>query len=171
MNSLVFDIAKNEDMPEITAIYEHLKGTPGCTWHDEYPTWDILSSDINSGSLYVLRDKGAIIAAASVRGDDDLASEAGWESKNPCVLTRMGVARDYQGKGVGSFMLKKLIDAALARGYGGIVLIVNKYYPSGIALYERNGFVRRGEASLPEYGLNYYKYELVFEENNLTFAE
>lgn len=168
---MVFDIARAGDIPEITALYEGLKGTPGCTWHDEYPSWDMVKGDVSSNSLYVLRDKGVIIAAAYAGGDHELTADGGWESRNPCVLARMGVAKVWQGKGVGTLMLKKLIDAVRERGYDGIALIVNKYYPSGIALYERNGFVRRGEASLEQYGLNFYKYELVFEEFGLSFAE
>lgn len=162
MNEFEFSVAKSEDLPELIALYESLKGTPGCTWHAEYPTWEIIKSDIDRGSLYLLRDKGIIVAGAAAGDDEESLAEFGWEYANYCVLARVGVAKDYQGKGTGSYLVKKVTEEVKKRGFDGIVLLVNKYYPSGIALYERNGFTRIGEAAIEQYGLNFYKYELKF---------
>lgn len=45
---MIIEKALPEDAEEIYAIYSSLKGLPGCTWNDEYPTLDFVRDDIEN---------------------------------------------------------------------------------------------------------------------------
>jgi hypothetical protein len=72
MDDYTFSLAKHDDFSEIMDLYHSLMGTPGCTWHSHYPNRDIVVSDIENDSLYVLRDNDRIIAVAAAGVSDEL---------------------------------------------------------------------------------------------------
>lgn len=50
---MITEKALPKDAEEIYAIYEALKGSPGCPWNEEYPTLEYVCDDIEKrGSLY-----------------------------------------------------------------------------------------------------------------------
>ena len=54
-------------------------GTPGCTWSDDYPAYDLVERDIRTGSLYVLHDEQGVLIAAAAAGPDDELREFEWD--------------------------------------------------------------------------------------------
>jgi L-amino acid N-acyltransferase YncA len=77
----------------------------------------------------------------------------GWGSLNPynpraayqhVADFSVYVERGWRGKGVGRRLLERLIELARAIGYHKMMLAAFPFNESGMALYERMGFVRIG---------------------------
>lgn len=148
-----------EDAEEIYAIYEQLKGTPGCTWNEEYPTLEFVRHDIvDRNSLYKAVEDGEIVAAAYL-GDFE-------EVERPdCIdasirrlgeFGRVGVKRSHQRRGIAEKMLRTLLAEADRLGYDGLTLLVAQDNHGAMSLYEKIGFERRGEVFL--YEMHWYCY-------------
>ncbi len=155
----LFSLAKRSDTPEILKLYQRLIGTPGCTWHAGYPNRDTAEADIDREALYMVTDKRyRIVGVASVETDED-EGECGlpWQSANPCYLSRLGVLPEYQGRGIATWLLQKVSAACRRQGHDGIRLWVGTDNPAAIRLYERNGFVFKGNAQ--RHGLDFRGYE------------
>lgn len=114
-------MAKINDKEEIIEIYKSLIGSPGCTWSDEYPTLEDIERDINNESLYVVCDDKKIIAVAAAGKDNELEHLECWnkEIKMPCDLAKIGVIREYQGKGIAKILVKYIEQDILKRGFDG----------------------------------------------------
>ncbi len=154
-----FVLAEHADIPEIVEVYHSLVGTPGCTWDSEYPSRKMAELDVGSNSLYVLKKDGRIVAVASA-GDFQELGHLQWSPEKPCELARIGVLPTMQGRGIGSVILQKIIEAAKQKGYDGIRMLVSKTNPAALAMYEKNGFARCGEAFM--FGRDFYCYQMKF---------
>ncbi len=73
-----------------------------------------------------------------------------WVIGKTCELHRIGVKREFQGKGVGGKLLKELIKTARERGACEIVLEVNEKNKKAINFYRKLGFSKISERE------NYY---------------
>ena len=148
-----------DDAPEIINIYHSLIGTPGCTWDLDYPNNETIESDIHSQSLYILKDKGRIIAVASAGPFDELI-HLQWRPKNPCELARIGVIPTIQRQGIGTIILQNVIKSVKHRGFDGIRMLVSKTNHAALALYNKNGFEMCGETFM--FDMNFYCYQITF---------
>ncbi len=155
-----FSLAQQTDAAAVFALYQSLIGTPGCTWNEYYPDEALVTRDMETGSLYILKDeRGALIAAASAGPDDEL-EELQWDMDHPCELARVAVSISMQNRGVGSFLLQRVISAVKARGFDGIRMLVNVANPHALALYDKNGFQRLDTVRM--YGHEFYRYQMKF---------
>jgi len=100
-------------------LYRSLIGTPGCTWHADYPTAENIANDLAHGNLYIVRDQdGRLIGAATVGDATELVAEitkfdtARVTLRRPCELARFGVQKDQQGRGLGRFILTQALEIA-----------------------------------------------------------
>jgi ribosomal protein S18 acetylase RimI-like enzyme len=159
MNGFTFSLAGKEDIPAIAAIYRSLVGTPGCTWDEEYPNRETAEQDLARQALYVLKKGAAIIAVASVGAFDEL-QDLPWKPQNPCELARIGVSPPLQNKGIGTAILRHVMEAAKAKGFDGIRMLVSKTNEAALALYEKNGFERCGEVN--RFDIDFYCYQIEF---------
>lgn len=97
--------------------------------------------------LNMIRKDGTDLTSSRVLVSDGveagiaLIARRGWTSR----LTAMGVAKESRGLGVGSFLMKTLIDEACARGDREMVLEVIEQNEPAVRLYGKYGFeiVRR----------------------------
>jgi ribosomal protein S18 acetylase RimI-like enzyme len=80
--------------------------------------------------------------------------------ERPCDLARIGVLPNMQKRGIGTAILKNVINAVKERGFDGIRMLVSKTNPAALAMYDKNGFSRCGETFM--YGIDFYCYEMVF---------
>lgn len=148
------------DAEEIYAIYESLKGSPGCTWDEEYPTLEFVRYDIEErNSLYKLTEDGVIIAAAYL-GDFEEKERPDCFDKSLKRLgefSRVGVRRDHHRKGYAERLLRALLDEAVKLGYDGLALLVGTENFGAMSLYEKIGFRRCGDGVL--YDTHWYFYE------------
>ena len=159
MNGYTFLLAGYEDIPEIVGIYQSLIGTPGCTWDSDYPNKATAESDIGSKSLYVLKKDGEIVAVASA-GEFNELGHLPWTPKKPCELARIGVRPTMQKQGVGTVILQKVMETVWEKGFDGIRMLVSKTNQAALALYEKNGFVKRGETFMFDH--DFFCYEITF---------
>lgn len=141
------------DAEEIYAIYSSLKGLPGCTWNDEYPTLDFVRDDIeNRHALYKLTENGKIIAAAYLGDFEERERPECYDKsiKNLGEFSRVGVRREYHRKGYAERLLRFLLEEAESLGYDGLALLVGTENHGAAALYEKIGFRRVGEGVMYE---------------------
>jgi ribosomal protein S18 acetylase RimI-like enzyme len=144
LNNYEFRLANCDEISEITNIYHSLIGTPGCTWDLDYPSRETAEYDVNNGFLYILKDGEKIIAVASAGNFDELG-DLQWKLQNPCELARIGVMPTMQKQGIGSILLKYLIQAMADKGYDGMRFTAYKNNHAALALYDKNGFEKCGE--------------------------
>jgi ribosomal protein S18 acetylase RimI-like enzyme len=157
MDGYDFTLAGSDDIPEIVDLYHSLIGTPGCTWDFEYPSQETAASDIGRGALYVLIKDNKIIAAASAGKFDELG-HLQWTLERPCELARIGVLPAWQKQGIGTIILRNVFRTVKENGFDGIRMIVSKGNRAAIALYEKNGFEKCGEAFM--YDMDFYCYQI-----------
>lgn len=157
------------DAEEIYAIYSSLKGSPGCTWDDEYPTLEFVRYDIEErNSLYKLTENGIIVAAAYL-GDFEEKERPDCFDKSIKRLgefSRVGVRREYHRKGYAEKLLKFLLNEAVDLRYDGLALLVGTENFGAMALYEKLGFRRCGEGVM--YETNWFFYECRLERDYET---
>jgi ribosomal protein S18 acetylase RimI-like enzyme len=156
-NDYSFALAQMGDVSEVIELYRSLIGTPGCAWNLDYPDMETVESDIESGSLYMLKYYDKIIAAAALGISDEL-EQINWSIKNPCDLARFGVQASMQNRGIGTLLLKNVMNAAKERGFDGIRMLVSKKNPSALALYNKNEFIKCGEIVM--HGIDFYCYKI-----------
>lgn len=163
-NEYIFRLAKSGEGEDILKLYRSIIGTHGCTWSNEYPTIDIIISDIEMRSLYCMTDdKGQIIAAAAAGPFDELSSLE-WDPRMtaPCELARIGVAPSMQKRGLASKLLCAVIDDCRSRGYNGMRFLVSKTNYKALALYNKFGFQETGEVFM--YGHDFYCYYKLLDQ-------
>jgi len=159
MGAYDFSLASPGDISEIMDIYHSLIGTPGCTWGLDYPNMETVESDMNSGSLYVLKEGNKIIAVASAGAFNEL-SHLQWKPKKPCELARIGVTPERQRQGIGTIILQNVMNSVKNKGFDGIRMLVSKTNPAALALYEKNCFEKCGEVFM--YDIDFYCYQIEF---------
>jgi len=159
MDEYTFQLANIDEITDIVNIYHSLIGTRGCTWDMDYPSKETAEFDISNDRLYTLKMSNRIIAVASV-GDYDELEDLQWKPENPCELMRIGVRQEYQNQGIGTIVLQHIIRIAKEKGYDGMRFLVSKTNPAALALYDKNGFERCGEAF--RFDIDFYCYQIVF---------
>lgn len=152
-----------ENAEEIFAIYDSLKGLPGCTWDEEYPTLEFVRNDIeNRDSLYKVTEDGRIIAAAYLGEFEEVERPECFDRSLPRLgeISRVGVRRECHRRGVAFKLITHLLAEAERLGFDGVVLLVGTENHGAMRLYEKAGFERCGEAFLYETHWYCYQYKL-----------
>lgn len=145
------------DAEEIAEIYRSLIGMPGCTWDDHYPNIEFVKRDIANGNQFKAVVDGRIAGAAYCGAYEErrvLECFDGYERLGE--FGRVGVRREYHGKGVARAMLEFLKNNAKQRGFTGIALLVGRNNAAAMRLYERIGFKNVGESDI--YDTEWYCY-------------
>lgn len=62
-------------------------------------------------------------------------------SEDICEMKRMFVLKEFRGKGIAKFLIKKLIETAKKRGYGIMRLDTHPHMHAAQTLYRQMGFV------------------------------
>ena len=116
-------------------------------WDEEYPTREDFAQDIKTGSLYIVSEDGETAAVYVISEEaEDAYKECDWENANPCVLHRLCVSPERQGRGLGKRILDRVERQLADMGYDSVRLDVFSKNPRAMRLYEKNGYVRRGHA-------------------------
>lgn len=144
-----------QDAQAIYDLYHSLIDMPYSTWSDDYPTMDIVQEDLEQHTVLVMRDEHGVIAAAiALWYEFEFADAAAWypDVRRWAMLSRLGVRRDHQGKGVAKRMLEAAMSAARADGCEAVQFLVAKSNPIAQRAYAPLGFEICGEAELWEPG-------------------
>lgn len=142
-----FEKATQADCEEVLGLYAVCRRCPGCTWPADYPNEATAASDIACGALYVLREKGRIAAAMSAGFENENDHFPVWSRcRRPGEISRVAVHPDFQGRGLGSRLMRLALAALRGKGHDAAHLLVSPGNPAARRLYERNGFVYCGFA-------------------------
>ena len=143
------------DAQEIYALYHGLIDMPYSTWDEEYPTLEIVQEDLQNHHVLVMKNEAdEIISAIAVWLEKEFADAAPWysDAKQWCMLSRLGVHRLHQGRGIAKRMLTAAMDFGRAQGCDAVQFLVAKSNPIAQRAYAPLGFEVCGEAELWEPG-------------------
>lgn len=138
--------AKPEDAEAVFALYHALIDAPCSTWSEDYPSREIVDSDVSSGKTLVMREpSGQIVAAIALLAPED---EPEYEEMAPwdptvtrwAIPARLGVDKAHQGKGLARRMLSAAMDAAREEGCDGVRFLVAERNPIAQRSYAKLGF-------------------------------
>lgn len=147
--------ANMQDVEAIYALYHSLIDLPYSTWDEEYPTREIVEEDVKKHTVLLMRNgQDEIVSAIALWKEFEFADAAAWYSDVTrwAMLSRLGVHRDYQGRGIAKRMLTAAMDAAKAEGCEAVQFLVAKSNPIAQRAYASLGFDICGEAELWEPG-------------------
>ena len=134
----------------------------------KHPTEEGIRAYIDEGSMYLYKEEKVIVGAVAVtmyQGEDYHAIK--WFQQvaddKAAVIHILAVSPDYQGKGIGSEMVREAINLAKEKGMQAIRLDALASNIPAHRMYERLGFEYRGKQHL--YAENtgwtdFYFYEL-----------
>ncbi len=148
-----------EDYDSIIAFYDDVTDrTPEIAtyarWSKrKHPTLEGVKAYIDEGSMYLYKEGNVIIGAVAVtlyQGEDYHAIE--WSHQvaddKAAVIHILAVSPDYQGKGIGSEMVREAIKLAKEKGMLAIRLDALASNIPAHRMYERLGFEYRGKQHL-----------------------
>ena len=117
-------------------------------WDERYPDREILSEDAESGDMVLGFLDGALACAYVVNRECDPEYESGaWEHTegNYCVLHRLCVNPELQGRGLARQAMAHMESQALEKGFDSVRLDVFSQNLHAQRLYEKLGYKRTGE--------------------------
>lgn len=164
LKNACFEEAKEGDRKELLALYKAQIGREGCPWTDEYPSTETIEIDLSRHALFVLRSDGKIVGAVSIEEDEDVEALTVWNKKlePEAEFARIAVRPEMQGRGIAKVMLRSLFAEFKKRGFRGVHIIVNRYNPKALHLYDFFGFKNVGECHM--YEQDFFCYELDLED-------
>ncbi len=162
MERFKFGKAKEMDINVIMDLYKNVIKTTFTTWDDYYPSKELVFNDIKKGNLYVMFDNQRIIAVSYLGENEDEDEDWRFKLHKPLGVARICVDPQYQGKGVGTYFIKKLIKEAKLKNADGMHFHVCTKNNSAMRMYEKAGFINCGLGK-SKYGFDYNKFEQVFK--------
>ena len=135
----IVEKANLEEKKEVLEIYKNLIGEEGCTWDAEYPNIETIESDISNNGLYSLKIDNNLVGIASLIKEDKVYEEIS-KFRNPYLLTRVGIDKNYQNKGYSKILLNKIFEDAKKRKIDLIYLLVAENNVKAKNLYNSFSF-------------------------------
>lgn len=147
------------DAEAVLALYDSVKGLPGCLWDEDYPNAAFVDYDLAHGGLYLLKDDGVLLGAASVVTETELDDLPFWTpAALPAVeIARIVVSPAHQGRGLAKTMLRLLWPRLT--GAGAVHLLAGPENPAACRTYAALGFREAGRCLM--YGHEYAAMELL----------
>lgn len=151
-----YDIATIDEIDSVMEVIEDarafLKEEGNGQWQFGYPCRSDLVNDINNKRLFVIKDKGLIVALCAITFyEEDYMHlyEGAWKTDyDYCVMHRVAVRKEYRGKGYGKKLFEVFIDVAKIEGYHSLRIDTHKNNSLMIHLFEIFGFEYCGKAIL-----------------------
>ena len=180
-DNMEFRKAKREEAEEILQLYQSLIGTEYCVWTENYPTEREVEFDLSRNALFCLYEKmlepderkqgarlseeqtaeplpvtrGRLIGTISIDDDPEVEALSCWsEDLTPVAeLSRLGVAVEYQNRGIARILLQEAMAELKTQGYKAVHILVAKDNVKAQKLH----FSTAGECEL--FGHSYWCYE------------
>ena len=156
---MILNRATIEEFESIIAFYDDVTDMAPdmdrfARWQKrKHPTIEGIKAYIEEGSMYLYKENDIIVGAMAVtmyQGKDYHAIE--WSQQvadnKAAVIHILAVNPDYQGKGIGSEMIRKAIRLAQDNGMKAIRLDALASNIPAHRMYERLGFEYRGKQHL-----------------------
>jgi len=151
-------------MQIITLCIQHMRARDIQQWDEIYPNLGVVEDDAHAGSLYLVRQDGQCIAAV---GLNDVQPEQyrplPWQcaTGRALVIHRLCVPPDWQQRGAGRHLMDFAEAFAKNHGFSCIRLDAYSGNPRALALYERRGYRRIGQAHFPRRKLPFDCFEKI----------
>lgn len=153
MANVSMRFAQYEDMQTIYAVfrdainYMDSQGIP--QWDELYPTPAILDDDLARGQLYVGESEAGVVGAVVLNEECNPQYANGrWQGDGPFVMVhRLCISPAAQGAGIGRGLMTAVETWAKEHGYAEIRLDAFSLNPQALRMYDRLGYVKRGEAT------------------------
>lgn len=150
--------AKQENLPEILKMYRSVIEKPGCNWSISYPNEATLHEDFSTGNLYVLWRGKKMIGAGSIVPKNELDDLDVWQHREKVgEIARIVIKPEYQSKGYGKHLVKKLCYKLDNKGHTAVHLLVSTENHHALNLYREVGFHCMGQCE--RYDHTYYAFE------------
>ena len=122
--------------------------------------------DIENGivDIFALFDDSKLIGELHVKYDNEDKDFA--KKGKRAYLFAFRIHKDYQGKGLGSYLLKTVIDELNANGYHELTVGVEDDNIRARYMYEKHGFVHPISRIKETYQGDSYEYDLLLRKNN-----
>ena len=160
-DNMEFRRANREEAVEILQLYRSLIGTEYCVWTENYPTEREVEFDLSRDALFVLREKPSrhLMGAISIDDDPEVKALPCWSEELVPVaeLSRLGVAAEYQNRGIARILLQEAMAELKSQGYKAVHILVAKDNVKALRSYEKLHFITAGECEL--FGHSYWCYE------------
>ena len=114
--------------------------------------------------IFALFDNDSLIGELHVKYDNEDKDFA--EKGKRAYLFAFRVHNDYQGKGLGSYLLKTVIDELKANGYHELTVGVEDDNIRAKYMYKKHGFVYPIARIIETYQGDSYEYDLLLRKNN-----
>jgi GNAT superfamily N-acetyltransferase len=139
------------DIPEIMslirAVVKKMIAGGLYQWDDNYPNVDIITQDVNAGSLFKISEKGRI-AGVIVLNEDYFPDYKNltWEDEGGkfLIVHRLCVHPDFQGRGYSKKLMFFAEKYAKKNGYNSLRLDTYISNRVALALYDSLGYRRAG---------------------------
>lgn len=145
-------LAELSQIDDVYSIYQeainHMNAHHIFQWDEMYPTKDILLEDIKKKQMYVFQKDDIILSIIVINEEQSPEYQSGqWENKNKnvAVIHRLCVNTKYQNKGIGKQTILKAERFLKENNYNSIRLDAFSLNPYALKLYEKLGYVKRGE--------------------------
>ena len=115
--------------------------------------------------IFALFDDGKLIGELHVKYDNEDKDFA--EKEKRAYLFAFRVHKDYQGKGLGSYLLETVIDELNANGYHELTVGVEDNNLRAKYMYEKHGFNQPIARIKETYQCDSYEYDLLLRKETL----
>lgn len=176
-DNMEFRLARREEAEEILKLYKSLICMEYCAWTENYPTEQEVEFDLSRDALFCLREISAepgsdenqemqareasepLVGVISIDDDPQVKALPCWSQELTPVaeLSRLGVAVEYQNRGIARRLLREAMEVLKQRGYKAVHILVAKDNVKALRSYEKLHFTLAGECNLYDHA--YWCYE------------
>ena len=156
-------VTEKNKIPELLDLCRAAgRASDGSSWDDTYPNAEILSDDIDAGQLFEILVDGERVGIPCMGEEEEELTGLDWQfyANHACEFSRFCLAADKQGKGLARPVLEAAFAHSRARGYDAVHILVSICHKQALDLYQKIGFVCRGEAWLWEEDFWFCEYRL-----------
>ena len=158
MENLIFSKAELCDLDIIMQLYKYVIKTTFTTWDENYPSKELIKSDIQNKNLYVLKKDNKIIAVSFLGKKEEENEDWHLPYTKAYGVARICVSPEFQCKGIATIFMKYLIQEAKNNNVDTMHFHVCTKNISAIKMYQKVGFKNYGLGK-SNYGFDYYKFE------------
>ena len=147
-------------LKEIKHLYNLVKMKTYTPWEKGYPSEELICWDIERNGLWGVFDDDKLIAV-SFAGQrvEDGEENFHWKQsfKKRGTFARIAVDPDYQNKGIGTLLVKFILQELKNQGFDGVRILVGVDNVNAVKLYSKFGFENCGETE--RFGHSHYLLE------------
>ncbi len=164
--------AESDDINEILKLVQecikNMNANGIDQWNEQYPPLEIFKSDVESGSLFAMKDVGRIVGVIVLSEEqDEEYDDIDWTDKfgKVIIVHRLAVHPERQRMGIATKLMDFAENYARENGYSSIRVDTYSSNPRSLQLFEKRKYKRKpGQIHFPENEEPYYCYEMIVDK-------